>query len=235
MHRYSMVLALLFSVAAPIRSARAATIAVPYSVTGSIYSTDLGGALAGSFNAIQTIYYQGSGLLTLTHGPIQLVSGSQSVLTNILVLGAFNLTGMNTTSVTGFGSLASNGIATMMVARINTGGYIHCFDLTALGCQVFVMFPASVMLPQTGSVSFQLLAGSLGVGQPPLNFTVLGGNVGGSATTTTWTFSEIAGRHIVPEPTTGSLVSLGMLGLAMIVKSKKARVRIFSHRRAQDR
>ncbi len=225
MRKFALILGLAAGVMASAPNVQAAIINVPYSWTGSIFSAGLGGALVGTITGTAAINYQGSGLATLSHGPISLVSGAHTTVTNILLPGAFNLTGLNTSSVVGSGTLASNGALTLMATRTNTGGFVHCYDLTPLGCAIFVMFPATLMLPQTGSVGLQAVAANLGTGQPPLTFTLMGGNVGGNQSTTTWTFSEIGPRTIVPEPATGTLVGLGMLGLAMAGGSLKARRR----------
>lgn len=225
MRKFALILGLVAGVVASAPNVQAATIGVPYNLSQSIFSPGLGNALAGTVTGTITIQYQGSGLFTLSHGPITLVSGVTNTITNILLPGAFNLTGNNNSLVVGNGNLASNGALTFMATRTNVGGFIHCYDLTPFGCSIFVKFPSTLMLPQTGGIGIQAAAGNLGLTQPPLTFMATGMNVGGNATNNTWTFSEVGPRYIVPEPATGTLVGLGMLGLAIAGGSLKARRR----------
>lgn len=109
----------------------------------------------------------------------------------------------------------------MMLQRVTTAGYVHCLDLTPLGCQTFVMLPASVRFPQTRNVSnVALVLKNPGLGQPPITLSFSAMNVGGNATYGTWTFSKIAGSRRT-EPETGGLVALGLLGLAVAAQALK--------------
>lgn len=219
-----LILALITGVVASAADSRAATISVEYNLSGSIYGGP-GPNLAQTFSGTARIHYQGVGLATLSHGPIQLVSAPHAAISNIALPGVFNLTVMAALTGAGPGSLASNGALTLMVTKQVQAGFAHCFDLSPLGCQTYVMLGASIMLPLTGGVSnTNLSLGSLAAGQPPATFTLLGRNVGGSTTISNWTFSEIAGsRTIVPEPGTGTLVVLGLLGLVIAASGQKAR------------
>lgn len=215
MRKVSLFLAFVVGVVTAVPNARAAIISVDYNLSGTIF--DGLGMQIGTFGGTANILYQGTGLATLSPGPINLISSPHSMLSDIVLPGAFQLTGMFLATAAGSGTLASNGAVSLMVQRfVNPGGYIHCIDLTPLGCQVFVMFPASTPLPQSGATSYVALAlQNPGVGQPPATLEFLGTSVPCCSTFGPWTFTEILGsRRIVPEPATGALVGLGLLGLA---------------------
>jgi hypothetical protein len=224
MRKFALALGLAAGVIAQAAVVHAIPVNVTYGLTIVTRSPALGNAVVGNSTGVGVIQYNGAGLSTLSHGPINLISSNVNSITSTILPGAFNLTGLNAVVANGPGNLASNGAITLAVTSTVTSGYIHCNDLTALGCAIFVMFPATVMLPQTGGVRAIAGAGNLvfSAGQPPGSFTMMFNNVGGSATNSVWTFSEVA-RQIVPEPATGTLVGLGVLGLAAAGGRKRMR------------
>lgn len=229
MREFALTLALAglsIGSAAPIQ---AATIAVHYSVTGSIHRLGIG-AEVETFIGYQQINYQGSGFVTLSHGPVDLVNGYESVASDVELPGVFRLTQMSSVVAAGAGSWFSNGAFTAMLARVTVSGFLHCFDLTPLGCQSFAMLPASVMQPRTGLFSHLVLAGNLGLGQPPFSFTLTGMNFGGVGTNSIWTFSEIPGSRFYPEPATGALLGVGVAAIALAGRARQTRQRSRSAR-----
>ncbi len=210
-----VTLGVVVGVVVPGLNGQAATIAVDYTLAGQILQQNT--SFVAPFVGTATIQYQGAGLATLSPGPVQLLSGSQSILFDFVFTGAWNLTGTSSQALTGSGNLAPNGALTLLVQRVVTSGHAHCLDLTPQGCQSFLMLPASTPLPLTGNSSSVALAlQNPGVGQPPATLEFVGSSVSCCSTFGPWTFSEILGsRRIVPEPSTAALVGLGLLGLAM--------------------
>ncbi len=230
MRTICLTLSLVAGVMTSAPSARAVTIAVGYSLSGQVFTPLM---LSSTFSGSATIYYQGSGLATLSPGPVSLVSGPHLAVSNILLPGVAQLSAMNSIRATGPGTLASNGVATLMLQRITTSGYVHCLDLTPLGCQTFLMLPSSVPFPQTGNLSnVALVLQNPGLSQPPATLVFSAMNAGGNATFGTWTFTEIVGsRAIVPEPATGTLVGMGLLVSAIVAGSLERRRRGSNARR----
>jgi len=229
MKRLALVSALLlgFGIAAP--NAHATALDVTYNLSGAL---SVAGAIpAGNLTGTVTVRYAApglTGLISMTgtgnpiHGPVHVEGGNLAAAINIgsvpsLVPGMTgNLAGAINPS--GIGNLASSGNLFISSATGMLFGPLHCLATPAkCGSLSPPMIPS---VPLSISMPFHLILNAPAVtsgGNLFLTFTALPMTVAtmlGLPVTATLTFSEV-GRHVaIPEPTSFSLVGLGLLGLA---------------------
>jgi hypothetical protein len=209
---FSLALALTFGT-----SAQAAPVDVTYAISVSI-----------DIPAFATTAFSGTGDLTVrfqngtpgshaSPGPITVLGG------NAFVAGTFSLVGDLFSGFQnivwaggGSGSATGAGAFNLSTVGLIASGQIHCTGAT---CAI-ASLPASVPVPLTGGTVPFAGAGTL-YGFPsvgPQSFVASGpaGTFGGISLSATVTGVEISRVHQVPEPTSASMIGLGLLAAAAL-------------------
>jgi hypothetical protein len=224
----SKPLSLLIGVAAALvsYSAQALPVNVTYAMQYTFFSPAAG----------QNVLY-GPGTLTLTFanastpglhvgpGPVHVFSGS-AMLANTFTAGGGLLafTGMQQAIfASGLGTVTAGGMFSLMTIGHLATGMLHC-----AGSCILAGFIASAPNnltsgPRTINIAAAALLGFPSVG--PQNFTAVGtGGMTpqGGAFAVTLTGQEVS-RQVIPEPSTGLLLGLGLTGLGIATTSWRAR------------
>ncbi len=193
---------------------------VGYITSGNVDDVDLGQII--NFEGTSTLEYQAAGLNDVQAGPVHLVGLSESGVANFSSPGIVRLTGeaQFDAAASQSGSLLfpgggqPNGALLLGTLIGNLTGFTHCIDLTAGAC-AFGGLQNSI--PETFNTMTTTIYNLIGTAGNPITaglfnaqHTLTFANVTASGTITT-IFTEVT-RTFIPEPATGSLVALGLVG-----------------------
>jgi hypothetical protein len=238
MKKLALCSALLLGLGIAAPKAHATALDVTYNLSGAL--TVAGALPAGNLTGTVTVRYTAPGLTAFIsgptgnpiHGPVHVQGGGLTAAINIDSLPSL-VPGMTGTLVgainpSGIGSLASPGNLFISSATGTIFGPLHCMaNATHCGSLSPPMVP-SVPLPVSMPFHFLLNAPTVTSGGILLPTFIASpmtvASMAGLPITATLTMSEV-GRHVVPEPTSFSLVGLGLLGLAGGVSWRARRAR----------
>ena len=194
---------------------------VDYMVSGNINDDDLGQFL--NFTGTATLEYQAAGPNDVQAGPVHLVGLSESAVVNFSSPGIARLTGTAqiNAAASQSGSLffpgggQPNGALLLGTLIGQSVGFIHCFEFTPGFCAFAELTNSTRVTFNTMVATIFNLVGTAGnqitAGLFNAQHTLTFANVTADGTITT-VFTEVT-RTFIPEPATGSLVALGLVGL----------------------
>lgn len=194
---------------------------IEYGVSGSNFIPDVGQTIPITGSA--TLEYQAFAADDVQEGPVHVLGVTQSSSFDFTVTGAVRLTGA--TQVTALpsqsgallfpGAVQPNGALLLGTLIASAMGTVHCFGFACGQAGL----PNSSPVVTSGQTS--TVANLIGTPNSPINATLLNGphtftftGTGPMGTIGTTILSEVT-RTFIPEPTSGSLLVLGLLGLAV--------------------
>lgn len=207
--------ALVLNVAAT-SSARADSVLITYSVNIQVNLPILATEVFSGPGTLSIEFENGTPGSHASPGGIHLAGGTAFLNGYFTVLGDI-FTGFQNILFpgSGVGSATAGGLFNGTTVGLVQSGVLHCTGATCSNSLINI--PPSIPVPLTGGTVPIALAGTLfnfpSVG--PQSFFASGnaGTFAGQTLTAVVTGVEIQRTHIVPEPTSGALMGLGVLGL----------------------
>ncbi len=213
-------------------TAKAVGVGITYDVTIDINIPALGGVTA--FSGPATIVVNFAAATPGSHaspGPLHVLGGSGLLIGNLAV-GTALITGSVPILIapSGTGFVGGAGAFTLNpAAAALPGAFVHCSNTGAgAACSTtLINLPASVSVPVSGLPFPFALSGTLG-GFPSVGpqTIVAQGDAGtflGVPLTATVTGVEVARDHSIPEPTSGAMLGLGLLGALIAGRAVRRR------------
>jgi len=212
--------------------ARALPVSVTYNMQYSFFSPAAGKVVLQGPGTLTVQFSNGTAGGHVSAGALHVVSGTAMLTNNFTVLGgAIVFTGGQSDVFlgSGMGNVTAGGLFNLATVGHIASGFIHCGGAGFCGLAGFVTSVNNMLTsgPRTLNLNnpLNMLAGFPSLG--PQTFMALGT---GGMTPQGGVFSAMAngqeiGRQVVPEPTTGMLFGLGLVGFGIAASALRARAR----------